>query len=474
MHLPPGGIALKSIFAIPILAGCWAGLHSDSSAGAEPSPLNLLPSDVQKTKALKSIREIYAKDYESKAPADLAKAGRKFLREAANTKDDLAARYCLLSESSDFAVAARDCELISEAVDEMAKVFVLDVLDLKLNKLKAASKFEPGVKDLEKAIELSNAFHKLIDASLEGGRYELAEKAAEETKRQAQASGSQGLLGKAQSKLEEVKAISTEAKNAKKAEQTLETNSEDGRANFVLGRFLCLARGDWEKGIPRLVKGSDPDFKKPAEAEVKFPKEYEKNGDDWAKCAEKRKEFLRSRIKERAIWWYAKSLPDASGIVLARIEKKIQDLERGLPNKVVDLTEESIIQNRLKEKKVGFDRLRVNERPGGQPTPRVSGKEVSRFLYAHAKSRLVFEIGGLGKVFRAKGLHNNPASSAKLLFIVRVDGQERYRSRPIVAGSPAVEIEVALPATAKLLDLTVDNPGDQGGGWSYWCEPRIE
>ncbi len=392
--------SLKSSFAIPILAWCCAGLHTDSSAGDEPSPLNLIPSDVQRAKALKSIREIYAKDYESKAPADLARAGRKFLREAANTKDDLAARYCLLSDSSDFAVAARDCDLISEAVEEMAKVFVLDALGVKLNKLKAASKFEPGVKDLEKAIELSNAFHKLIDASVEVARYELAERAAEETKRQAQASGSQSLLGKAQSKLEEVKAISTEAKNAKKAEQTLETNSEDGRANFVLGRFLCLARGDWEKGIARLVKGSDPDFKKAAEAEAKFPKEYEKNGDDWAKCADKRKEFLGSRIKERAIWWYAKALPDASGIVLARIDKKIQDLEKGLPNKVVDLTEDSIIQNRLKEKRVGYDRLRVNEPPGDQPTPRISGKEVSKFLFAHAKSRLVFEIAGLRKVFR--------------------------------------------------------------------------
>ena len=59
----------------------------------------------------------------------------------------------------------------------------------------------------------------------------------------------------------------------KAAHERLNTNPEDAEANFTVGRFYCLYKKDWPRGLPALARGSDAGLKALAVKELDPPKD---------------------------------------------------------------------------------------------------------------------------------------------------------------------------------------------------------
>lgn len=54
----------------------------------------------------------------------------------------------------------------------------------------------------------------------------------------------------------------------KQSLKTLETSPDDPQANFLVGQWLGVFEDDWKAALPRLAKGSDPQWRTAAEAEL--------------------------------------------------------------------------------------------------------------------------------------------------------------------------------------------------------------
>src|SRR5262249_42509734 len=73
-----------------------AGLKPEPKRVGPPTPV---PDPAALAKAEKVIRELYKDDYARSKPAELAALSTKLLQQFAETKDDPAAQYVLLTES---------------------------------------------------------------------------------------------------------------------------------------------------------------------------------------------------------------------------------------------------------------------------------------------------------------------------------------------------------------------------------------
>jgi hypothetical protein len=103
-----------------------------------------------------------------------------------------------------------------------------------------------------------------------------------------------------------------------------------------------------------------------------------------------------------------------------------------------------------------------------------SGKIYATGLFAHSPSKYVFDLGGKWKTLRGEaGLETEHQSyAAGVVFVIKADGQERFRSRVIrqdAKKSYAVDL-----AGVKTLELTVEKASDSNAGnWGLWLDPTL-
>ena len=109
---------------------------------------------------------------------------------------------------------------------------------------------------------------KLAKEEMEAGDFPSALKAARAVSRPARTARRSDLVTQAAELVKEVSALDKEFKGVAEAELALSVNPEDPGANLALGRFLCHIRGDWDTGLPLLVKGGNAPLKAAAEREL--------------------------------------------------------------------------------------------------------------------------------------------------------------------------------------------------------------
>jgi hypothetical protein len=122
---------------------------------------------------------------------------------------------------------------------------------------------------------------------------------------------------------------------ARRAMETLENKPDDAAANTAVGKYLCFAKGDWDRGLPLLAKGDDAKLKELATLELAAPTEPNKQievGDAWWDLRSKPTDASTTKTRLRAAYWYKKALTKiTSGLQKARIKKRLEQLSPKRP-----------------------------------------------------------------------------------------------------------------------------------------------
>ncbi len=165
-----------------------------------------------------------------------------------------------------------------------------------------------------------------LDPPTEEAR-ERAEKAIREVYREdyAQASGGPAKQALARDILE----IRKERDAVRAAEKTLLEKPDHALSALLVGRFVSFMKGDWERGLPLLRKGADPELRKLADAEAAGPGTEGALGlgDGWWAVAEKEPGATAKRtLRARARTWYERALPNLAGFPRTRVLKLLEDL----------------------------------------------------------------------------------------------------------------------------------------------------
>ena len=69
----------------------------------------------------------------------------------------------------------------------------------------------------------------------------------------------------------QIELLKTRYAAVEKALDTLNANANDPTANLTVGTWRCFYKGDWEKGLPCLAKGSRPELAALAKRDMSKP-----------------------------------------------------------------------------------------------------------------------------------------------------------------------------------------------------------
>lgn len=280
------------------------------------------PQQLQSSTLL--VRERYRSQYADSTPEGRRELASELLKQARLQKEDAAARYALLSEARELAVhgGGSGLTLALVIIDATAAEYVVDPDALKLQAfLTAALQVEPGDADQVATVGL-HLMEQMIASdhssltTLVGTLQPIVSQAKSETLR-ARFKAAQNAVA--------------ELERGQVSLKRLKTNADDPELNLAAGRYLCVTKGDFDAGLPMLVKGSDAKLKMMAQEELSSPSDaiaQKALADQWYDYAQTLASLTRAKVLHHAGDWYIKAYPASTGLARIAISKRMEELGR--------------------------------------------------------------------------------------------------------------------------------------------------
>jgi hypothetical protein len=301
-----------------------------------------VPTRELRAAALTEIKGLFEYEYKNaRKPDELLALAKKMHELGGTLKSDPVVRFAALSEAWRLATEAGDVELSISGVDQLAEEYEIDQWDLRGKTLTAVLR---NAKSPEGKTAAARVALRLTEEAAAADRYEQAGEFA----KSALAATSRGrddetrqLRTSASTWVRNVKSLAEQFESVQVAIETLMSDADDGAANLDIGRFLCFAKGDWERGLKHLAKSDKAKFVAAATSEEKDPEDASGRlavGDAWWDLTDDLTVLEKKAVIARACHWYRRSLAvGLSGLQQKRIEKRLQDHDKAFHKFDADL-----------------------------------------------------------------------------------------------------------------------------------------
>jgi len=275
-----------------------------------------------------AVDEVFGADIKAAdTPEKKTTLARKLIDAAAEERD-ANNRYALLIRGRDLAIEAGDVTTAAAAIDVLDAGYQVDGLKLRTEMVTATQKVARSP-ERRKAI-VSYAGDELVAEAIKAERYDAARTMAELALTTARLVNDQNLQREAGAKLSQVREVESAWQELRPALATLTERPEDPEANLKVGRFHCLVRGDWDKGLPLLAKGSDAALRDAAKLDLAGAATLDRQvaaGDAWWVAAENANGATQWRLRQRAGTFYEQALGSLTGLAKTRVEKRLATIE---------------------------------------------------------------------------------------------------------------------------------------------------
>jgi len=289
-----------------------------------------VPDEAAQQRSGTQIREIFAKELAAaKTSAEkLVLAGR--LRQGGSeTKDDAVARFVLLRMAANLTAEAEELEKALEIIDELDQDYRIDALEMKADVLEVVCESlvrQPGV--VAPVQQIVFKAQQLAEEALSQGAVRTANRLVRIAMPAARKLRDRQLIVSLQVTSDELDRLETRLTLVENALATLERQPDNQRANSTVGNWTCFIVGDWQKGLPYLVKGEGAELAKLAALDLSDPEDSARQvalGDGWWKEGETKKGLEQTRVQSRAVYWYRQALSKLSGLERTRLTQRLAE-----------------------------------------------------------------------------------------------------------------------------------------------------
>jgi hypothetical protein len=292
--------------------------------GQDPKPPP--PSDADQEKVRKDLRDAYRVEYARKGREDKKAFAAKLWAEAGTAKTPLE-KYVLLQECRSLAAESMDLETALASVDAVVLSFDLKPEPLRDASIAVAKKAVRGEDD---ARSLAEVCLSAAQRAWSSGDYGAVLQLANAGRDLAQSARETSLVDRAKVLAGEATETRKEFDKVVKAEETLSASADDAEAHGIRGRYFCLLRGEWAKGLANLEKAAEPLVRDLASKEKVPPASPEGQlelATGWADLAAKEKAPYKRKCQERALHWIEQAWPQLNDRDKARTERRLDELE---------------------------------------------------------------------------------------------------------------------------------------------------
>ncbi|HZZ80514.1 MAG TPA: hypothetical protein VFE62_18570 [Gemmataceae bacterium] len=294
-----------------------------------------IPSKEAQAKIEALLQELY-KDDLAKSENDAALRGRlaqTLLQEGKDTKDDSAGRYVLFSKAHVLAAQAGDVNTALQAVDELASDFAIPnstIFQMKIKMLEQASKAVGAPAEAyQSVIERANL---ILEDTLDSDDYASSLAliaAAEQAGRKLK---SIALVSSIRKKQDEIMRMQKEFARWQPFADRLAKNPGDVEANFEMGKYQALIKGNWDRGLPMLAKGTKGGLQQLAARDLSPKSNPVRLADDWRLFAGGGSpEPMKTQALLRAYHWYQEAYANADEKTKSAIDAHLKEISARLP-----------------------------------------------------------------------------------------------------------------------------------------------
>jgi hypothetical protein len=293
-------------------------------------PRKAVPTAKEQAEPEKLIRTLFKADFAKTKAADRAALATKLLDQAAQSKDQPANRYVLLREARDLAAKGGDAAIYLKAAEEMATEYRVEPGEAKAAAVDALVVNLPA----SQARDAAQGLFEAGEAAVNGGEFDAAQKLFKGAESAARKAGVTMLVSAIVGRNKALTALRKDFEKLPEARKTLEQTPTDRQANLLVGKYLCLLKGDWDAGLPHLILGGDTTLKNAAlkDADAKSgagPKQLDA-ADAWYNLAAEIDAGLKPAVQQRALHWYQEAAKTSTGLGKLRAEKRADELAKVL------------------------------------------------------------------------------------------------------------------------------------------------
>lgn len=322
------GRAARVLAPLALVAAVLASGIAAAWAQQAPKPGRLpVPAAPEVEKAEALVRDVYKGDLAAAdTPSKQLDLARRLVDEAAKTDDDPAARFALLKMAQQTAVEAGDAALLVQCIDEAARHFDFDARAARQSALMKAA---GNPRNSAVARSLAEACQGLLDQAVKADDFELAMDYGRAAYAAAGGAKDPAFVAEIVARGRQVVALRAEHEKAAEALKTLAQTPDDPAANLTAGRYACLVKEDWRRGLPMLAKGGDADLKAAAEKDLADPTDAPGQlaaADAWWDLGQKADAPEKDALLRRAAHWYRRAQPQATGLDKAKATSRLAEV----------------------------------------------------------------------------------------------------------------------------------------------------
>lgn len=267
-----------------------------------------VPDSLSLDRARNLVRQIYEEDYEkAKTPSEVKELTKRMLKQVSDMSGDPAGQYIVLDIVVQISTRFGDSDTALTALEQMAERFSVDELKMAHDVLVQLSKRKERGHAVNQA--LLDEAEQLIERALHAEQFEMAETLCQI----ALGAARQLEDDERETDIEQLKSVVDEAHRAYRTiRRTLATlqQDDDPKANLEVGRYYCLIRGEWDKGLPLLAQSQHPRLKELAEIDLRAPAQAAAQlelADGWWELGDDDAPYRKS-LRLRASHWYQQAL----------------------------------------------------------------------------------------------------------------------------------------------------------------------
>lgn len=312
-------------FSACVLVALWCA----TSWGAAKVPV---PDADEQKPAIATVKEVFKSELASAKSSDqLADVAERMLDSLQNDASAAVNDYVLLTQAHGLAVKALRPTLSLRIVQMIADRYDVDPHALTIQTLKDLAKgptdknHHKQLAELSLKLSLEHQRADRIDVALQ--HLELADGLARRLK-------SSEMLKQAAARRAEIAEYKKLVESSAAAQKTLAETPSDPAANEAFGRFLILAKSNWNEGLKRLVLAGDATLQKLSQQDTALidatkPPTADaaaQLADGWWDFAQKPPAGnFKNAVKLRAGQWYAFAAPNLKGLPKAKAEQRAEE-----------------------------------------------------------------------------------------------------------------------------------------------------
>jgi hypothetical protein len=297
---------------------------------AATQPKTTVPNAEAQQTATKAAGELFAERFkQAKTTAEKTALATDMMDAAGRVQAGSADQYVLLKIARDVAASTGDTATALQAAERLLEQFDEPAAELIAETLLTAAR-EATTSAQHKAV--AEAAQRLARKLADTDQYETAFRLCEAARSSAQIAKLHLLSRELTIQIEELKRQQLLSEEYRNALSALDVNPTDSEANLIAGRHLCFVKGNWERGVPMLARGSDVALKAAAIRDLRGASSVEEQvaiGDAWWDLAETREGEERDTLRLRAGFWYRQAEPKlAEGLVALKVKQRLAELEK--------------------------------------------------------------------------------------------------------------------------------------------------